>query len=138
MLARRSVLVVDSLEETQEVLRTALASHGVEVISARDSSHGWTLARQHQPELVVLDLECDARSASLAQRLVEDQPNGPPVVLLGKARQPQQARCSVVGKPYHYAALLRKIEGLLDGTTEPQSCLRCSYSGEITRACGSS
>lgn len=132
------MLVVDSLEETQEVLRTALARRGVEVISARDSSQGWTLARQHQPELIVLDLECDARSPSLARRLAETLPESPPVVLLGKARQADSAGYSVVRKPYHYAALLRKIEGFLDGTTESQPCLRCSCSAEITRASASS
>jgi len=132
------VLVVDSLEETPEVLRASLGPRGFDVISAHDSSRAWGLARRHQPELIVLDLECDANSSSLARRLAETQPHGPPLVLLGKARQPERPGCSVVRKPYHYAALLRKIEEFLAGDREPQPCLRCSSSAEITRDYGSS
>lgn len=137
MLARRSVLVVDSLEETPEVLRTALAPRGVDVISAHGSTQAWALARRHRPELIVLDLECDSRSPSLAERLADSQPDSS-LVLLGKARGVERPGCSVVRKPYHYTALLRKIEEFLAGDREPQPCLRCSSSAEITRVFASS
>ncbi|HEX5442256.1 MAG TPA: hypothetical protein VFW87_00445, partial [Pirellulales bacterium] len=106
-------------------------------ISTRDSAQAWALARRHQPELIVLDLECDAHSPSLARRLAESQPEAP-LVLLGKARQAERPGCSIVRKPYHYTALLRKIEEFLAGDREPQPCLRCSSSAEITRDFASS
>lgn len=125
MLARRSVLVVDPLDETQEVLRAVLGRK-VDVLAARTSAEGLALARHHNPSLVVLDLECDDSSALLLGRFSGACPSGPtPLVLLAGSRRQATGLpdCEIVPKPYHYAPLIRKIEellgGLLGGTCQP-------------------
>jgi CheY-like chemotaxis protein len=118
LLARHSVLVVDPMDETQEVLRTALGS-AVDVLAARSSAEALALARRYQPNLVVLDLECDERSASLLGRFCGAAAAQPtPTLLLAGSRQPaaRLPNCEILPKPYHYAPLIRRIEELLGGS----------------------
>lgn len=120
----RSVLVVDPSEETREVLRTALAPTGAKVFEATGAEQGLHLARQHHPDVIVLDLEIDAQSTA---ELAEDyrcqaERQQTPLVLLGSARRLRQSfpAGQFVSKPYHYAPLIRKIEQLLREAPEPR------------------
>ena len=121
MNARRSVLIVDGSEETREVLRTALEQRGLRIFAASRAEAGLKLARQVQPDLIVLDLEVEPHAmARLADRFAhESRREETPLVLLGEARRrdslPPGER---VAKPYHYAPLIRKIEELLDGARQ--------------------
>lgn len=117
MLARCSVLVVDAMDETQEVLRTALEP-AVNVLAARNSAEALTMARLHRPSLVVLDLECDASSTALLGRFCgAAAPQPTPTLLLAGSRRRAAGlpNCEILPKPYHYAPLIRKIEELLGG-----------------------
>lgn len=110
-----TVLVVDPLDETHEVLRAALAHRGVNLVVSRDSNQALALARRHRPQLVVLDVETDASSADLAGRLEsESATTATRFVILGKLKR-QSAPDTVChfSKPYHYSPLIRKIEELL-------------------------
>jgi len=60
---QHSVLIVDRSQETREVLQTALERRGVRTLAAGASATGLRLARQHQPDLIVLDLEIEDPSA---------------------------------------------------------------------------
>jgi CheY-like chemotaxis protein len=59
LVPKRSVLVVDRSEETREVLTTALERRGCRIFAASRARRGLELAREHQPDLIVLDLEVD-------------------------------------------------------------------------------
>ena len=118
------VLVVDASDETQEVLRSALASRGMESLAARDVQQGVDLASQCRPDCVVLDLEIEAHRrgatpATVAQRMSSALADSTtPVVILGTMRrESREARERLPGefvaKPYHYGALVRKIESLV-------------------------
>jgi DNA-binding response OmpR family regulator len=115
LLPRHTVLVVDPLDETHEVLRTALAHRGVDVVGSRDSARGLALARRHRPRLIVLDVEGDASSAELAGRLASEPANSDTrLVILGKAkRESAGVTACQFSKPYDYLPLIRKIEELL-------------------------
>jgi CheY-like chemotaxis protein len=112
----RSVLVVDPLEETHEVLRTALEPRGVRILAASQPRHGLALARRHRPDLIVLDLECQAETAADGDAAAaESLTREAPLVMLGSARRrPAHLPAGqFISKPYHYAPLIRKIEELL-------------------------
>lgn len=153
---QRSVLVVDSSEETHEVLQAALARRGVRILSANRVQQGLELARQHHPDLVVLDLEIDEPLPDdPSDCFARQSPAEPPsMVLLGSMRRRRSTFAGrsgqeggyppvagqFVAKPYHYGPLIRKIEELLEpiprpssdlvsGETEPREhppCRRCS------------
>ena len=119
--SQRSVLIVDASEETHEVLRTALERHGVRILSANRAQRGLELAREHHPDLIVLDLEverggADRLSAPFAEQSRSDSA---PLVLLGSVRRgkPREAG-EFVAKPYHYGPLIRRIEELLLSSTD--------------------
>ena len=161
----RSVLIVDRSPETREVLQTALERRGVRTLSTGRAERGLKLARQHHPDLVVLDLEMDDLPAEqfadygadgnrpipiLAETKIGAVPccageASPPqcqprLVLLGSLRR-QADRLpggEFMAKPYHYGPLIRRIEELLDNTRESVPCRRCSSSAESIRAAASS
>ena len=93
----RSVLIVDRSEETREVLKTALERRGVRILAASRAQRGLELARQHQPDLIVLDLEVD-ESAPRGLRPFTEHAQGhhTPMVVLGSLRC--SAPCGKMGK----------------------------------------
>ena len=139
MNGQRSVLIVDRSEETREVLQTVLERRGVRTLAAGRTDVGLELARRHQPDLIVLDLELDDvaecteglvgqtfLSATLpapgptgmsAPRMPAPQPQYQPcLVFLGNLRgwRNRLPEGEFVSKPYHYGPLIRKIEELLE------------------------
>jgi len=113
----QSVLIVDRSEETREVLATVLSRRGVRTLAAAGAPQGLRMARQHRPDLIVLDLELvEAAGAGLSEGFVEQsRTDRAPLVLLGTVRRsdPPLPEGEFVSKPYHYAPLIRKIEELL-------------------------
>lgn len=122
MVPTRSVLVVDPMEETREVLRTALEKRGVRILAADEARQGVALARRHRPDLIVVDLECAgaADAAAAGEFGLPGPQDSPPLVLLGSLRcAARPAGAEFLAKPYHYPPLIRKIESLLDATGQP-------------------
>jgi CheY-like chemotaxis protein len=140
---QRSVLIVDRSEETREVLQTVLERHGVRTLSAGHSAAGLELARQHHPDLIVLDLELDDVDRCAAE-LAADWPQNTParqyqphLVLLGNLRRwrDRAQGGEFVPKPYHYGPLIRKIEELLAHEQQGnRPCQRSSSSAAPTKA----
>jgi CheY-like chemotaxis protein len=127
-----SVLIVDSSEETREVLRTALERRGVRILAARCTRQGLELARTHHPDLIVLDLEVEGAAAEprdmSAPFAAQSRADRAPLIVLGSVRRPgPPADAEFVAKPYHYGPLIRRIEELLgSGSRGPRPCRRCS------------
>jgi hypothetical protein len=136
--AQRSVLIVDRSQETREVLHEALQRRGLRTLQAGRAEKGLELARQHRPDLIVLDLDFDVAAAEQFSSLPCDAncdagvpPAGssgaggtpapqtpqyqPQLVLLGTLRglRHRLPNGEFVSKPYHYGPLIRKIEELL-------------------------
>ena len=108
------VLIVDAVDETRDVLRTALERCGRRTLTASGAAEGLEMAQTHRPELIVLDLEIDGESPDeLAARFAQQSPpDQTSLVLLGSIRRPA-IEGEYVAKPYHYAPLIRKIEEIL-------------------------
>ena len=129
MDAQQSVLIVDRSAENREVLQTALERRGLRIFSAGKARQGLELAREHHPDVIVLDLELDdsseeSVSASFAEQSRTDRA---PLVLLGSLRRPALPEGEFVAKPYHYGPLIRKIEELLNARPrDTLPCRRCS------------
>jgi DNA-binding response OmpR family regulator len=122
----QSVLIVDRSEETREVLRTALERRGLKIYSASRPDMGLQLARQHRPDLIVLDLEVAGTGPVCAPFAEHSQTDRSILVMLGTMRRDAEGLPAgeIVPKPYHYGPLIRKIEGLLMGTG--QGYARCA------------
>jgi CheY-like chemotaxis protein len=109
-----SVLIVDESEDTREVLQTALERRGWRTLAASGCREGVALARRHRPDLIVVDLETDdAAAEGLGDAAASPgRADGPVVILLGSVRPARGrfARGEFLSKPYHYGALIRRIE----------------------------
>ena len=120
----RRVLIVDESPDSREVLRTVLERRGVQIYEADGPSTGLDLARKCDPDLIVVDVETVSPSDTCCDGF-GDQANRDhtPVVLLGSVRTSQlgPSTAQVVSKPYHYGALIRKIEELLQQSQLPMS-----------------
>jgi two-component system cell cycle response regulator DivK len=113
----RRVLIVDRSEETREVLRTALGRQGIKTLATPRPRKGLALAREHHPDLIVLDLEVSKSTPEEAYRSFagDEEVNQTPTLLLGTVKRgdSRQTDGDFVAKPYHYGALIRKIEEML-------------------------
>lgn len=122
MVPRYSVLIVDPLEETHEVLRTALEPRGVRILCTGQPAQGLAMARKHDPHLIVLDVEHLANSGNVANDFAAQSRQPARSLLLIGGRQ-QNATATPPGefvrKPYHYGPLIRKIEELLASYQQP-------------------
>ena len=120
MVSKRSVLIVDSSQENREVLRTVLERRGLRILAADRAGQGLELAQQHQPDLIVLDLETDGSTpeAIYAPFANQSRRRQTPLVLLGTLRDNSTgpAAGEFVSKPYHYGPLIRRIEELVIAT----------------------
>ncbi len=120
MAVSRSVLVVDHSDETREVLRSVLQRRGMSILEARAARDGLDLARQHHPDLIVMDLEVETTQGEGVSPEFANGGNGrpTPVIVLGTARRQAESLSGAefVSKPYHYSALIRRIEELLEAS----------------------
>ena len=114
---RPSVLIVDRSEDSREVLRTVLEKRGVRTWEAAGARQGVELARQHHPQVIVLDLESgDADQQEIRdQYQAESKEHDAYLVVIGRSVSYEQIlpKDRILSKPYHYAPLVRTIETLL-------------------------
>lgn len=123
MVPERCVLIVDRSEETREVLKTALERRGLRIFAAGHARRGLELAREHHPDVIVLDLEAGASSPEdVCTPFVEEaESHQGQLVVLGSLRREEResVRGEFVPKPYHYGPLIRRIEELLSASGQP-------------------
>jgi DNA-binding response OmpR family regulator len=112
------VLIVDRSRESRDLLSSLLMRQGAEVLEARGADRGAQIADAERPDLIVVDAEaaqCGACDSSAARLAAAAARNACPIVVLGtfrRAASPFPAE-QFVAKPYHYGALIRRIEELL-------------------------
>jgi DNA-binding response OmpR family regulator len=88
------------------------------VLEAPATGRGAALANDHLPDLIVVDVEAppyEADSDGAAQLASAAARNDIPIVVLGTMRRSASPLPTdeFVAKPYHYGALIRRIEELL-------------------------
>lgn len=117
MNAQRSVLVVDRSEDVREVLEAALEPRGVQIFAAQHPERGLQLARELQPDVIILDAEFnDSPPEAIYEPFAQQaHDHATPLVVLGGVwrHKPDPLAGEFIAKPYHYAPLIRKIEALL-------------------------
>jgi two-component system phosphate regulon response regulator PhoB len=121
LVQRSSVLIVERSGEIRDVLRTALQRRGFQIYEASRADLGLELARRHQPNLVVIDLdEQPADTEELSSEFSQSASDEPtPVIVLGTVRRPIANAGQFIAKPYHYQPLISKIEELLQAPSYP-------------------
>ena len=110
-----SVLIVDPSADNREVLRTVLARQGLTIFEAAAADAGAELAREHHPDVIVLDADAEQGSTEeiRQQFAAEAGQHASRLIILGKVRRsPAFAGGHIIAKPYHFAPLIHTIERL--------------------------
>ena len=114
MPRNQRVLIIDESAECREVLRTALERAGAVAVEAQSPLEGLQALDSIAPDLIILDLpdELDGGADTSALETAAGL-SGTPIVILGTARRSGGSAVHCIAKPYHFAPLIRRIEGLL-------------------------
>ena len=68
------ILLVEDNADNQEIYRIILAHHGYEVLQAWDGERGIQMAREHAPDLILMDLTMPLIDGLAATRMLKDDP----------------------------------------------------------------
>ncbi len=53
----KTVLVVEDNDQNMMLMRDLLQARGYNVLQAKDGMQGWDLAREHHPDLILMDIQ---------------------------------------------------------------------------------
>lgn len=118
----KKILVVDDDKAIHAALRAILAKTGHQVISALDAMQGPMMAKQHKPDLIILDITMPAGGGfSVYERLRTFNTDFQTPILVYtsmplddvKARIPESPETAFLAKPAAPEAIVAAVAGLL-------------------------
>jgi CheY-like chemotaxis protein len=123
VMPRKTVLVVDDLEEQRDIYSSLLRHHGYRVVEAAGGDEGVLRARAGRPDIILLDIMMGGTDGwAVTDRLKEDPSTaGIPIIVL-----------TVLGSPEDEARALR--EGVDNYLVKP--CLPADILAEVRRLIG--
>ena len=122
------ILVVEDDPGVAELVEVVLMGEGYTVALARDGAEGLQLARDWQPDLILLDLSLPKLDGSAVVRLLKAEPETAeiPIVLMSAARtiraQTDQLHeaDAALAKPFDIEALLTQVAFHLPRRSAPE------------------
>ena len=97
------------------MLRVALQRRGLRIFEAEEAEAGLRLAEEHQPRVIVLDLDAASADREDVQARLDaaSAEHHSSLVILGRARRYDALpREQVLSRPYHFGPLVQTIEQL--------------------------
>jgi CheY-like chemotaxis protein len=124
--ASASVLTVEDNTYTRTELRLVLEDAGFEVVAARDGVEAVELAREHRPDVVLLDLGLPRLDGIEASRRILAERRVPIVALTGRspalaAEAVAAGASSYVLKPFHTAHVIEAVTAALIAHREEEA-----------------
>lgn len=123
--APKRILIVEDHELNMKLLNDLLEAHGYEILQAREGLVAVHLARQHLPDLILMDVQLPDISGLEATRLLkaDERTKAIPIVavtafaMAGDKQRTLDSGCDAyVAKPIMVRDFLRLVEELLDRT----------------------
>jgi CheY-like chemotaxis protein len=120
------LLIVEDSSTTRAVIKVYLVGHHLEFLEANDGEAGLQLARQHRPQVIVVDLKMPGMDGLTFCRMVRGDPRlkDTPIILLTGAKGEEVKREALsagasffMNKPINGAALAECIVGCLYAKT---------------------
>lgn len=117
MLSESRILIVDPSADNRDVLSTMFERHGAQTLQTARIRHACRLAERLRPDVILLDGDDMEHPRGEAFEDLDRLAfrSSTPIVVLGSLKRRPRALATghFVPKPYHYAALIRRIEVLL-------------------------
>jgi len=121
-----TVLLIEDNEKLARGLQSNLEFEGYSVLSASDGAGGLSMARQHRPDIIVLDLMLPDTDGYRVLRTLRDDGDTTPVLVLtalgeeaDKVRGFRFGADDYVTKPFGLMELLARIDALLRRASRP-------------------
>jgi CheY-like chemotaxis protein len=123
-----TILLVEDNADNQEIYRIILAHHGYAVLQAWDGERGVRMARDHGPDLILMDLTMPGMDGLEATRLIKADPSTAsiPVVALTACTQREdiaaaaEAGCDAyLAKPVEPQRVAAEVRRILAGRARP-------------------
>ena len=127
-MATTKVMIVDDEPQARRVLRTALISHGFEVMDTRSGEEALDSLRQESPDVILLDLKMPGMGGLETCRVIRERSEVP--VIIVSARKTEQEKVEVlesgaddyVTKPLGIEELVARIHAVM---RRPSVAARC-------------
>ena len=116
------ILIADDNAANLDILRTRLASQGYEIVTAMDGDAALDGAREHQPDLILLDVMMPKRDGFEVCRLLKSDPTLPfmPIILVTAKGDTRDIVAGLecggdeyLTKPVDHAALMARVKSIL-------------------------
>jgi two-component system, cell cycle response regulator DivK len=120
------ILIVEDNELNLKILKDVLDFHGYSTVVTGLGAEALDLARQHHPDLILLDIQLpDIAGDEAARRLKADpQTRAIPIIAVTAFAMPgdrtkilDSGSDDYISKPFNLLALLALVERHIDGTT---------------------
>jgi two-component system cell cycle response regulator DivK len=118
----KRILVVEDTEDNRQIIRDLFVSAGYELIEAVDGAAGVTMAAEHKPDLILMDIQLPVMDGYEAARRIKADPalSHIPIIavtsyaLSGDEAKTRAAGCDgYVAKPFSPRQLLAKVREFL-------------------------
>lgn len=123
----RKLMIADDENGIRTLVRMTLENERYEILEASDGSEALRVAREHRPDLLLLDVEMPGMTGIEVCRALKDDPQtaGIVVVMLTfKAEEADRREGEAAGaddyitKPFSPVALMRKVDEVFSGSEE--------------------
>ncbi|TWB37666.1 response regulator [Nitrospirillum pindoramense] len=121
--AKKCVLIVEDNELNMKLFNDLLEAHGYRTVQTRDGVMAVELARQHRPDLILMDIQLPELSGlDVTRWLKEDQELGSiPIIAVtafamkGDEERIREGGCDdYIAKPISVATFIRTVRRFLD------------------------
>ena len=126
--AQKLILVVEDNQDINDLLSSILEEEGYRVISVTDGRQVLEAAREHQPDLITLDLALPGKDGWALARELQEEPGTediPIIVISAYTRdldvplRRQVAR--IIAKPFYITQVINEVDAILRRRAENQS-----------------
>jgi len=123
------VLIIEDNAANMKLARLLLSNAGHTVLCAVDAETGLMLARDQQPDLILMDIQLPGMDGLAATALLKQAPstaNIPVIALTAMAMKEDEEKSQIAGcdgyiaKPLRYAELYAAIDALLSKSAGPK------------------
>lgn len=124
----RKLLIADDEAGVRSLVKMTLESGDYEILEAPDGAQALALAKQHRPELVLLDVSMPGPSGFEVCRAIKGDPQleeTKVIMLTAKAQEADISEGNAAGaddyftKPFSPVALMRKVDEIFADNVEP-------------------
>lgn len=118
----KTILIVEDEPQNRKLFRDILQFNGYATLEASDGRQGVTLAKEHVPDLILMDMQLPVMDGMEATRILkqDEQTKGITIVALTANVMPgdkdkimEAGCCDFIAKPFRLNDFLNKITGYL-------------------------